>query len=135
MRKREKIMDNLKFVQSLVNGTRRRRIKWAEPEKLLCWINYKLQKDCEELYFVNLDGYVLSVQLCGAAQQPSLTILDWNMDEVYTIDQENLMERDDGFFFLPEEVRPGDEAALQELFQMAQANSQTVNQYSHHPLI
>lgn len=121
-------MDNLKFVNALINATRRRRLQWAEPEKSLSWIDYKVRANAEEVYFVNLEGYLVVSQMGGpAGDTPSLTLLDWNLEEIYTFDLENLLERDDGFFSAPHELTPGSEAALEQLFQLVRQYVQSAS--------
>lgn len=116
-------MDNLKFVNALITATKRRRIKWAEPEKLLDWIAYKARNHTDEVYFVNLDGYLLVAQAESTkGDSPILTLLDWNMEEIYTFDQDTLLERDDGFLYSLDELEPGSEDALCQLFALVQDN-------------
>ncbi len=118
-------MDNLKFVNALITDTRRRRIKWAEPEKLLDWIDYKARNQTEEIYFANLDSYLLVAQMGSAkGDDPVLTLMDWNMVEIYTFDRETLLERDDGFLYTPDELDPGSEDALDQLFTLARQSAQ-----------
>ena len=117
-------MDNLKFVSEISAKTRRKKLAWEEPDKLLCWIDFKARHNCKEVYRVKADAYFLSVQQSLEDRSCSITISDWNMEEIYTISNENLFEQDSGRFLAPEERRESDYQLLLRLFTMAQEQSQ-----------